>query len=130
MKKLSVFLVVLLLVVSCSKKEAEEVQDDVKPVIEKETVIEVEEKQTDDNDKVIFTVQIGAYMNPNSQLAEVNDVEDFVENNLYKYLVGSFETYEMANSYKCGLREYYPDAFIQAMQNGQTLTIGQALALK
>ena len=77
--------------------------------------------------KLVFSVQIAALRNPNAKLASLANMYIYNEDNLLKYRVGSFKTYDEAKVYKIALRIKYQGAFVQAMLNDLPISIKDAL---
>ena len=125
MKKLFLVLSFTLVFISCKNKEQK-----------KEIVLEkkVEKPQTPSIVKkekskpiLIFTVQIGAFKKRNITFSALENVQVSSENNMYKYRLGSFETYLEAKSFRKKLLNKFPDAFVQAVKNNQAISIEEAL---
>jgi hypothetical protein len=77
--------------------------------------------------KLVFSVQIAALRNPNAKLASLANMYIYNEDDLLKYRVGSFKTYDEAKVYKIALRIEHQGAFVQAMLNESPITIKDAL---
>ena len=126
MKYLYTYIFTILLMFSCGKKEVkkETVKDEnsiVKDFIE-ETVNVVEEVP-----ELIFTVQVAALRNKNAAYKSIENMRIFNEENLFKYRLGQFATYQEASAYRVSLLNRYSGAFIQALKNGEPINIKQAL---
>lgn len=122
-----VLILSLLLAVSCAKKE--EKKTDEKP---KEQVVDTVQpapvKQPEKKKPaLVFTVQVGAFKKENTKLASLSNVQVSQESGLHKYRLQSFETYQEAKKYKNSISAQYPDAFIQAVKNGEPISIQAAL---
>ena len=83
------------------------------------------------SDDIEFKVQIAVSGKPiplNSDFfKKMNDVYEFKENNLYKYAVGSKETYNEIVEYSKWVKNKFPDAFIIAFKKGKVISMEQAL---
>lgn len=115
------------MVFSC-KKEVPKTEADPKP----EKVIDTVKPKTQEAVKpqipsLVFTVQIGAYKMSNPDLTSVKNIQIQEENNLYKYRLGTFKSYQEARRYRRQLLPKYEDAFVQALRNGKAVSIEQAL---
>ncbi|AUC86528.1 SPOR domain-containing protein [Polaribacter sp. ALD11] len=119
---LALFCIVLF---SCTKNEKKEVVpventevNEVVTPVEAEVIIE---------DRLVFTVQIAALQNKNKVLANLENINVFLENGLTKYRLGSFETYKEARSFRNQLITNYKGAFVQALLNDAPIVISEAL---
>ncbi|RCS28294.1 SPOR domain-containing protein [Polaribacter sp. WD7] len=113
---------------SCTKKKPaiENISE-----IEKDSIIkEDKEKVVVVEDKLIFTVQIAALRNENSELENFEDVKIYQEDGFIKYRIGSFLTYEDAVKHKEMSKTFFADAFVQALQNNNPIHIKEALSIK
>jgi hypothetical protein len=124
MRKLFVLLSFTLILTSCGDKEPkkeivpEKKVEEVKtPIVKKETAKPI----------LVFTVQIRASKNKLKKYSSVDNVQIFNENNMYKYRLGSFKTYQEAKSYRRTLLQKFPGAFVQAVKNNQPISIQEAL---
>ena len=55
------------------------------------------------------------------------DVEEFRQNNIYKYAVGSKKNYDEILEFSKQVKTNYPDAFIIAVKNGKIIPVTEAL---
>jgi len=79
---------------------------------------------------VVFRVQLGAYSKPLSKNVFKN-VDDLIEvktsDGLYKYMTGSFSTFENATQHKVNLFiQGFQDAFITAYKDGKSIPLKEA----
>ncbi|ARV13691.1 SPOR domain-containing protein [Polaribacter sp. SA4-12] len=81
------------------------------------------------NSELFYTIQIGAFKNENKILDSVDNIVKTKENNLTKYRLGEFSTYEEAVEYKKMLLSVCNDAFIVPIKNGERIHIREALKL-
>ena len=74
---------------------------------------------------VTYSIQILASetkLKPNAhQIKQMNDVSYYVHDNLYKYIYGSYQTFEEAKEQLPKIRKNYPEAFIIKMRNGKRI---------
>jgi len=81
--------------------------------------------------KVEFKVQIAASSKPiptNSHTFKgLNDVREYHVGDIYKYAVGSSQTFPEIISYSKQIKERFPDAFIIAVKNMNIIPLDQAL---
>lgn len=81
--------------------------------------------------KVEFKVQIAASSKPiptNSHTFKgLNDVTEYHVGDIYKYAVGSSQTFPEIISYSKQIKERFPDAFIIAVKNTDIIPLDQAL---
>ncbi len=81
------------------------------------------------NNTVIYTVQIGAFENNNTQLYSDNLIQfkEVYKDEFYKYSIGAYSTLEEAQSFRKKIVEIgFRDAFIASYQNGERLKIEEA----
>lgn len=126
MKKILLLFMIPLLFMACNKTKESKVEKDTQPKEVKETVVS-KENVVADTSAIVFMVQIGAFQNPTDQFNEWDDLHRFEEDNLIKYRIGNFDSYESAKKFKRNILSRYPDAFIQAMENGRPIAITEAL---
>jgi N-acetylmuramoyl-L-alanine amidase len=55
------------------------------------------------------------------------DVEEFRQNNIYKYAVGSKKNYDEILEFSKQVKTNYPDAFIIAVKNGKIIPVTEAI---
>jgi len=81
--------------------------------------------------QVTFKVQIAASVKRfplNSTLFKgEKDVKEFRVGNMYKYAIGSSNSFENIISYSKEVREKFPDAFVIAVRNNQIIPLREAL---
>jgi hypothetical protein len=85
------------------------------------------------NDQIVFRVQLGAFSHPISKgtFADVPDLTVIkTEDGLYKYMSGSYATFEQAANAKAQLLvKGYGGAFITAYKNGKRIPLEKAGAV-
>lgn len=118
---------VLFFFISCDKKETKKDPEPTPVVTETKPV---ETPKVEEAPKLIFTVQVGAYKNGNATLSSLENVAVSTEEGLLKYRLGAFETYFQAKAFKRSIKDTYPDAFIQALENNRPIGITKALAIE
>tara|TARA_B110000046_G_scaffold185609_1_gene228076 strand:+ start:15281 stop:15667 length:387 start_codon:yes stop_codon:yes gene_type:complete len=126
MKYFYTYIFVIFLIISCGKKEVtkETIKDEI-PIVKElveETVNEIEKVP-----EIIFTVQIAALKNQNTEYNRIENIHTFYEGNFIKYRLGQFVTYKSARAYRASVLTRYSGAFIQALKNGEPINIQQAL---
>jgi N-acetylmuramoyl-L-alanine amidase len=81
--------------------------------------------------EVLFKVQISVsskQIPTNSTFFKnLDGVEEYFANGVYKYFVGSKKTYNESVNFCQQVRELFPDAFIVAFQNGSQIPLNQAI---
>lgn len=86
---------------------------------------------------LVFRVQLGAYRNhitvDNAYFERLNKnqmQEEFSEEMLYKYTIGTFENVDKASNAKQVLRDFgYSDAFLACYYNGNRISMEEALKM-
>jgi len=81
---------------------------------------------------IVYSIQIGAYMNFNSGLIskDITQLEEFEENGFNKFSVGKFTTYKETVALRDDLRRIgFQDCFIIAKSYGVPVNINEALQL-
>ncbi len=81
---------------------------------------------------IVYSIQIGAYMNFNSGLIskDITQLEEFEENGFNKFSVGKFTTYKETVALRDDLRRIgFADCFIIAKSFGVPVNINEALQL-
>ena len=113
---------------SCGKKEVtkESVQDEV-PIVKELIEETVNDTEIEEVSKIIFSVQIAALKNENTDYHYIENIHTFYEGNLIKYRLGQFATYEEVRAYRASILTKYPGAFVQALENGEPINIQKAL---
>jgi hypothetical protein len=118
---------------SCGKKEAPKEninnnQPEIEQQVPKVDIIAEPEPQIEENvPEIIFTVQIAALKNYNENLLSIDGISTYDENNLTKYRLGNFITYEEARTFRSQILKEYKDAFVQALKNETPISIIEAL---
>ncbi|QOD60751.1 hypothetical protein H9I45_15640 [Polaribacter haliotis] len=124
MRKIILFIFTASIFITSSKFTAQEKYGEYLKVIAN-TLPEVYVKSTDN---LFFTVQIAAFTNKNSELEKINNIVIArEEDNLFKYRLGEFPTYEEAVEYKRIVLSVCNDAFIVSIKNGKRIHIKEAL---
>ncbi len=146
MKKITTILLLLMTVVACSKKTAKqqnekellnqntEIQEDVKDTI---TVIDSTllkksialKHPSAFKDRLVYTVQIGAFSKPNPKLEADANITTKEEGALIIYRYGNFDTYKEATAFKNSAKQLYPGAFIVPINKGSRINITEALKI-
>lgn len=131
MKKISILTLTLLLVFSCGKKD---VKSGSEQINESEVEVPVNEADgltspelEEEIPVLIFTVQIAALKNQSEDFEYIDGIKVYYENDLTKYRLGNFETYQEAREFRTQILNEYNDAFIQALKNEQPISILEAL---
>ena len=131
MNKISILVLLLLFVFSCGKKE---VKSDIQEIKAPELEITVDKddkeiklEEQEEISTLIFTVQIAALKNKDEDLENIDEIKVHYENDLIKYRLGDFETYQEAIEFRSQLLNEYNDAFIQALKNNKPIFILEAL---
>ena len=129
-KYLAVLILVSVLFVMCDKKEVEKPEDKslekVKDTIPEVTVPQKEVKVVKKDPVITFTVQIGAFKKYGQSLEKLPKVVKYSKDDYSKYSLGSFKTVREAVNFMYSIEEDYPDAFVQALKDGQPIPIGEA----
>jgi len=100
---------------------------------EKQTIERNEANDTkkNSNSSIIFKVQILASSKkllPNSeQLKKLDNVEEILSNGVYKYCIGSMQSYNDILKYCQEIKKIYPDAFIIALKEGNQIPVDMAI---
>jgi cell division protein FtsN len=124
MKKILLLLSFTLVFISCGSKEPKK---EIIPEKKTEEVKTPEVKKERLKPILFFTVQIGAFKNKKARFSSLENVTISSENNMYKYRLGSFETYQEAKSFRKTLLNKFPGAFVQAVKNKQAISIQEAI---
>lgn len=119
------------MVFSCGKKEVEKEtteskEQEIEKVVPKLEKIEEPEIQ-EYVPELIFTVQIAALSKQNNNLYSIEGINTYDENGLTKFRLGDFETYKEARAFRLQILKKYKGAFIQALKNGEPISITEAL---
>lgn len=131
MKKISILTLTLLLVFSCGKKDVKSGSEQINESEVEVPVNEVDELTSPELEEeipvLIFTVQIAALKNQSEDFEYIDGIKVYYENDLTKYRLGNFETYQEAREFRTQILNEYNDAFIQALKNEQPISILEAL---
>ena len=131
MKKISILTLTLLLVFSCGKKDVKSGSEQINESELEVSVNEADELTSPELEEeipvLIFTVQIAALKNQSEDLEYIDGIKVYYENDLTKYRLGNFETYQEAREFRTQILNEYNDAFIQALKNEQPISILEAL---
>ncbi|WP_297802773.1 SPOR domain-containing protein [uncultured Polaribacter sp.] len=131
MKKISILTLTLLLVFSCGKKDVKSGSEQINESEVEVPVNEADELTSPELEEeipvLIFTVQIAALKNQSEDLEYIDGIKVYYENDLTKYRLGNFETYQEAREFRTQILNEYNDAFIQALKNEQPISILEAL---
>ena len=131
MKKISILTLTLLLVFSCGKKDVQSGSEQINESEVEVPVNEADELTSPELEEeipvLIFTVQIAALKNQSKDFEYIDGIKVYYENDLTKYRLGNFETYQEAREFRTQILNEYNDAFIQALKNEQPISILEAL---
>lgn len=131
MNKISILILALLFIFSCGKKDVKTESEQMNESQVEDTVSLDDEVNTNEVEEeipvLIFTVQIAALKNQNEDFEYIDGIKVYYENDLTKYRLGNFETYQEAREFKSQILNEYNDAFIQALKNEQPISILEAL---
>lgn len=131
MKKISILTLTLLLVFSCGKKDVKSGSEQINESEVEVPVNEANELTSPELEEeipvLIFTVQIAALKNQSEDFEYIDGIKVYYENDLTKYRLGNFETYQEAREFRTQILNEYNDAFIQALKNEQPISILEAL---
>lgn len=133
MRQLFIFFVLTAILSSCNKnkpsqKDTDNTQKDTIETVDKESleninVVVEEEIET----SIIFTIQVAALHNPNSNYNGLKKADVYKEGDFTKYRIGHFKTYKEAKLFRKKILKDYPGAFIQALENDKPIHISKAL---
>ncbi|PQJ73462.1 hypothetical protein [Polaribacter butkevichii] len=124
MKNFLFLIVTLFFFISTSRLSAQVNENYLKVIVES-----LNEQYLKSNSELFFTIQIGAYKKGNKAFEAIDNIVKTKENNLIKYRLGEFLTYEEAVEYKKIVLSVCNDAFIVPIKNGKRIYITQALKL-
>ncbi len=100
---------------------------------EDSALIALEEETTTEEEGLVYRVQIGAFQNFNIEslgATQSDVISKRTSNGKFTYAVGNFATYTGASELKANLKELgFKDAFIVATNNGDDISIEEALEL-
>ncbi len=100
---------------------------------EDSALIALEEETTTEEEGLVYRVQIGAFQNFNIEslgATQSDVISKRTSNGKFTYAVGNFATYAGASELKANLKELgFKDAFIVATNNGDDISIEEALEL-
>ena len=109
--------------IGVSNTSAQENNDFLKAIVKS-----LPEQYIKSDANLFFTIQIGAFTNKNSKLESLEHIIIAKEaDNLTKYRLGEFNSYQEANDYKNMLLSVCKDAFIVSIKNGKRVHIKEAL---
>ena len=128
MKRVISLSIVFLFLVSCNKEKPKK-EEKIEPKVEVDST-PVVKKVEPKSPILVYTVQVGAYRNSNSGLSSVSNIQISKEASLYKYRLGTFQTYKDAKRFRNKSLNNYPDAFVQALIDGKPVPISKALNFK
>jgi len=130
-KYITMLILASLLFTMCDKKEVKKPEDKplekVKDTIPEVPVVQKEVKVIKKDPVITFTVQIGAFKKFGQSLEKVPNVVQYSKDDYSKYSLGSFKTVREAVNYMYSIEEDYPDAFVQALKDGEPIHISEAL---
>lgn len=130
-KYITMLILASLLFTMCDKKEVKKPEDKplekVKDTIPEVPVVQKEVKVIKKDPVITFTVQIGAFKKFGQSLEKVPNVVQYSKDEYSKYSLGSFKTVREAVNYMYSIEEDYPDAFVQALKDGEPIHISEAL---
>lgn len=125
MKKYYILFALLGILVSCGKNEVKKEVIQPEAPIAKDTIVAVE--TIEELPTLVFTVQIAASKVTLKRFTQLQDVQTTEVENMIKYSLGSFTSYQEAKTYRKSLLNRYPGAFVQALKDGNPIHIKEAL---
>ncbi len=82
------------------------------------------------DERLVYTVQVGAYSQSNREIEEDGSVIISDEgDDLVRYRFGQFDSYQEAQGFKNNMLGLYPDAFIVPINQGIRIDIREALVI-
>jgi cell division protein FtsN len=115
----------------CDKKEVKKPEEKplekVKDTIPEVPIAKKEVKIVKKDPVITFTVQIGAFKKFGQTLESIPKVIKYNKDDYSKYSLGSFKTVREAVNFMYSIEEDYPDAFVQALKDGEPIHISEAL---
>lgn len=130
-KYITLLILASLLFTMCDKKEVKKPEEKplekVKDTIPDVPVTQKEVKVVKKDPVITFTVQIGAFKKFGQSLESVPKIIKYSKDDYAKYSLGSFKTVREAVTYMYSIEEDYPDAFVQALKDGEPIHISEAL---
>jgi hypothetical protein len=130
-KYITLLILASLLFTMCDKKEVKKPEEKplekVKDTIPDVPVTQKEVKVVKKDPVITFTVQIGAFKKFGQSLESVPKIIKYSKDDYAKYSLGSFKTVREAVNYMYSIEEDYPDAFVQALKDGEPIHISEAL---
>jgi hypothetical protein len=128
MKYFYTYIFAIFLIISCGKKEVtkETIKDEI-PIVKELVEETVNEIEIEEVPEIIFTVQIAALKNENTEYNRIENIHTFYEGNFIKYRLGQFVTYKSVRAYRASIFTRYAGAFVQALKNGEPINIQKAL---
>ncbi len=138
MKKNNYFLLsfILILGISCNKKKTEVKQPVEQELVETvvDTIPKVEELVVEEPPKkapeIRYTVQIGSFRTYGQSFEKIPNVIVYYKDGLTKYGSGNFPKIRQAINHMYDIEESYPDSFVQALKDGEPISIKEAEALQ
>ncbi len=134
MKKNNYFLLsfILILGISCNKKKTEVKQPVEQEVVETvvDTIPKVEELVVEEPPEIRYTVQIGSFRTYGQSFEKIPNVIVYYKDGLTKYGSGNFPKIRQAINHMYDIEESYPDSFVQALKDGEPISIKEAEALQ
>ena len=130
-KYITLLILASLLFTMCDKKEVKKPEEKplekVKDTIPDVPVTQKEVKVVKKDPVITFTVQIGAFKKFGQSLESVPKIIKYSKDDYAKYSLGSFKTVREAVNYMYSIEEDYPDAFVQALKDGEPIHISEAV---
>lgn len=130
-KYITMLILASLLFTMCDKKEVKKPEEKplekVKDTIPEVPIAKKEVKIVKKDPVITFTVQIGAFKKFGQTLESIPKVIKYNKDDYSKYSLGSFKTVREAVNFMYSIEEDYPDAFVQALKDGEPIHISEAL---
>jgi len=107
--------------------------DDYKEKLEQQSVMLASDSlENQQGESIRFKIQVAASGDPipleSDYFKGYDDVNEHRVAGQYKYTIGSFSTYQEARQFKKKIRRDFPDAFIVAFKDEQTIPVKKALS--
>jgi hypothetical protein len=130
-KYITMLILASLIFTMCDKKEVKKPEEKplekVKDTIPEVPIAKKEVKIVKKDPVITFTVQIGAFKKFGQTLESIPKVIKYNKDDYSKYSLGSFKTVREAVNFMYSIEEDYPDAFVQALKDGEPIHISEAL---